>query len=164
MAHIQPTSRTRLWLRLLAGLLYLSLVSAILSDVTGHHFLPVLVGVIAGALFCSSLALVWLTLWAVRRDSRLGQFGIGSLFFLTLFVAMYFGLVRWLVVALESNQGPPEGAQSLFVRLAIFSLGPMLFSIPFVLGVTESLLWLAVWVLRRRPIRRLLAKRPPRDS
>ncbi len=164
MDPIQPTSRARLWWQFLAGVFYLAVVAACLSGATRHHFLLMLLAVVGGAIFCSSLALLWLTLWALRKESRLGQFGLGSLFLLTLFVALYAGLVRWLAVAIGQDRAQTGGDGELFVQIAVVCLFPLLIAIPFVLGMTESLLWLAVWILRRRPIRRLLGRRRRRDS
>ena len=163
MAPIPPTSRARLWRRFFAGLLCLGVVALFLSEATGHRFLVVLVAVVGGALIWSSLGLVWLTLWALRKDSRLGQFGLGSLFFLTLFVALYLGLVRWTVVAIEQNSAWPVDNDGLFVSVAVAWLFALIVAAPFVLGMTESLLWFVVWILRRRPIGWLLGKRRTRD-
>ncbi|MBN2474919.1 MAG: hypothetical protein JXB62_09955 [Pirellulales bacterium] len=159
MSNVQPTSRRRLLGQLLIGLAYLALVAAMLRSTTGHSFLVVLPAVIGGALFCSGLALAWLTLWAVRNDGRLGQFGLGSLFFLTVFAALYFGLVRWLVVAVERGSAARTGDGGRFLSTAVLCLVVVLTSVPFVLGMTESLLWLAVWIVRRRPVRKLLARK-----
>ena len=152
-----------MWWQFLVGMLYLAVVAAFLSGATGYHFLLMLPAVVGGTVFCSSLALLWLTLWALRKDSRLGQFGLGSLLFLTLFVALYAGLVRWLVVAIGRARAQTGGDGDLFVQIAVVCLLPLLIAIPFVLRMTESLLWLAVWILRRRPIRKLLGRRRRRD-
>ncbi len=163
MAPIQPSSRSRLWCRFFAGLSYLALISWVLCAVTERHFLTVFAAVVFGSLFCSGLALAWMTLWAVRKDSRLGQFGLGSLFFLTAFVALYCAAVRWVVIEIESNSTLPVRRDELFLPVAIGGLLASIVAVPLVAGMTESLLWFAVWTVRRPLIRRLLIKRRRRD-
>ena len=164
MAPIPPTSRARLWLQFFLGLLYLGVVAGLLSIATWHPFVVVLVAVIGGALSCSILALTWLTLWAVRRDSRIGQYGIGSLLFLTVFVALYFGLVRWTADAIGQNPHVQVSREEVLTSVALMCLCASILAVPFVLGMTESLLWFAVWVLRRRPVQRLLRRRGERGK
>jgi hypothetical protein len=164
MAPTPPTSRARLWFQFFLGLFYLSVVAGMLSGATRHPFVIVLVAVIGGALSCSILALTWLTLWAVRRDSRIGQYGIGSLLFLTVFVALYFGLVRWTADAIGQNPHVQVSRGEVLTSVAIVCLITSILAVPFVLGMTESLVWFAVWVLRRRPIQRLLRRRGERGK
>ena len=159
MRPIRPTSRRRLWFRFLAGLFYLSVVSAILWVATGRPFAVVMAAVVVMALLCSGLALLWLTLWAVRKDSRLGQFGIGSLFFLTALVALYFSAVRWVALEIGENPWQPQPADELFLPVAVGGLLFACLGVPLMMGMTESLMWFAVWLVRRPTIRRFLARR-----
>jgi len=74
-----------------------------------------------------------LTLWARQRDARLGQFGIGSLLLLTVFVAIFLGTVRWIVVqALE--HWPQSDSIGVFCIFALICLVLACFSVPFVLA------------------------------
>ncbi|NQU21022.1 MAG: hypothetical protein HQ567_07035 [Candidatus Nealsonbacteria bacterium] len=162
MLGLRLPNRVRLWVQLLAGVGYLALVAVGVTAATEHHFLIVFVGVVLGAVFCSGLALLWLTLWALRDDGRVGQFGLGSLFFLTGFVSIYFAMVRWLVVSLQQNWASQGSAIELFLVVSGICLLLSLLAIPFVLLMTESLIWFAVWLVHRPVVRRWLrARRNP---
>ncbi len=143
----------------LAGLVYLGFVAALLSGVTRVGFVPMFLAVLAGAVFCTSLALVWLTRWALREESRPRQFSLSSLLFLTTFVAIYFAVVRWLVVNSwpPGVAQPPDGEKFLMVGTACIVLAAI--SIPCLLGMANSLVWFAVWLVRRPSVRRWLARR-----
>ena len=130
-----PTGRTVLWFRFLTGLGYLALVAVVLSGLTSHGFLIVFPAVVCGALFCSAVVLFMLTRWAVREESRFGQFGIGTMLILTGLVSMYFAAVRWLMV----GRSPGSGEDLGFLGIALVCLVLAVVSIPFVLGMAESL-------------------------
>ena len=163
MHPMRPTSRRRLWFQFLAGLFYLAIVSVILCVATGRPFAVIMAAVVVTSLLCSGLVLLWLTLWAVRKDSRLGQFGIGSLFFLTVFVALYFSAVRWVVQEIERNPTELKHLEGTFPPVAITGLFVVYAGIPFVARMTESLMWFAVWLVRRPSIKRFLARRRRTD-
>ena len=146
-------------MQFLASLVYLAMVAVGVTAATGHHFLIVFVGVVLGAVFCSGLALFWMTLWALRDDDRPGQFGLGSLFFLTGFVSIYFATVRWLVVAGQRNWASEENTTGLFLTISAICLVLLAITIPFVLLLTESLIWFAVWIVHRPAVRRWLRQR-----
>jgi uncharacterized membrane protein len=132
--------------RLLVGLGWLAIVASVVSAATAIPFPRVFAVILAYALICSGLGLAWLTLWAERKDSRLGQFTIGSLLFLTVFVAIFFGGVRWIVAL--------SPFRDKFGSILLPSLVAVVCSVSPVLGMTEALLWLAVWCIKRRPPRR----------
>jgi len=153
-----PNNFTRM-VRLLFGIGYLALVSLGLSEIFRYPFAWVFLGVVVGALSLSALALTWATLWARRRDSRLGQFGIASLFFLTVFVAVFFAAVRWITDRIATDAPRGVGGDTLFGSVAITCLMVTLFAIPLMIGVIEALLWTGVWVIRRPWMQRWLAVR-----
>jgi hypothetical protein len=162
----KPTGRRRLWLlwlRFFVGSSYLACIAAVFVAITGSSFLWMVSAVFPGAILVGILALAWLTGWAQRADSRLGQFGIPSLLFLTLFVAIFFSIVRWLVVNLR---GPTAGVNDTPVTIAIASVCLLLFAlgVPLMTGFMESLVWSAVWLLRRAPVRRWLLRRHERRA
>jgi hypothetical protein len=149
--------------RALLGLAYLALVAAGLSEAIGQPFGVTFLAVFCGAVFTSGLAIWWMTLWARRKEARAGQFTIGSLLFLTAFVAIYFSAISWLVSLLPRGPGrPPDG--SVFVWAAVTMGVVALFSIPFVLFVADGLVWAAVWVVSHPRVRRLLQATPPRGG
>jgi len=150
------TSRGEREGRLLNGLVYLGLVAWVLSLVTSCPFVLVFLGLLAGVLFLSGVGLAWLTLWAECKDSRLGQFGIASLFFLAVFVAAFFGTVRWIVTRIPASMGAPPDTAGVFITVTVICLVTAASLVPVVLGMTEALLWSAVWLLKQPPVRHWL--------
>ena len=130
---------------LLVGLTWLFCIAGPLSVVLRAPFWVVLLAVFSGTVFVGGLAIWWLTLWALRKDSRRGQFGLGSLLFLTLFVSLYLGSIRGLMMLVPG--APAEGWMILLV--ALFGLIPVAVSIPFILMMLDALLWAAVWLVKR---------------
>lgn len=145
-----------LWFKLFTGLLWLALPAAVLHVVTGYPFVFIFVMLFLGSLLCCGLGLWWMTLWALRRDSRVGQFTVGSLLFATLFLAMFLGFVRWVVGAGAAAQGF-HGSQDngpVFLAVALICLVWCAISVSIVASMTEAVLWGAVWLLKRPAVRR----------
>ena len=92
------TGRAELWSRFLVGLAYTALVAGELSDYTKSAFSFAFAAIFTGFLLCGGLGLWWLTLRLRLKRCAVGQFGIGSLLFLMVFGAIFFGTVRWIVV------------------------------------------------------------------
>ncbi len=159
MPPIRPTSRRRLWSQFAVGLLYLALVALFIRSAIDRHYLAVFAAVIGATVLCSGLTLAWLTLWAMRKDGRLGQFGVGSLLFLTAFAAVFLGGVRWIVTEIEISAVNFEPGNRLFLSVAIYCLVALVIGIPLVVRMTESTVWFAAWAVRRPLIRRLLNRR-----
>jgi hypothetical protein len=147
----------RRWFWFFAGLGYLAVVALAVTAMTEAPYLLVFPGLVAGALFCGNLVLLWMTLWARRKDSRLGQFTIGSMLFLMTFTAFFFGFVRWLTTR-ALQRWPSPNATEPFVVIAIMCLVLTFVSVPFVVGMTDAVLWAAVWCIRRPRVRRWLRK------
>jgi hypothetical protein len=143
-----PPSRLGRRGRFLVGLFYLGLVAQMLSIAIQQPFWVTLSAVLCGAVFTSGLAIWWLTRWALRKDARPGQFTIGSLMFLTAFVALYFSAISSLVSLLPLGSArPPQGSVFAWAGLAMGVLA--LVSIPFVLFVADGIVWAGVWVVKR---------------
>jgi uncharacterized membrane protein YidH (DUF202 family) len=104
-------------------------------------------------LFLCGLALAWLTLWGERRDSRLGQFGVGSLLFLAVYIAMYCGVVRWVWTTESERAGSDPQDYVALGAIAAVCLVVGLVGIPFLVRMTEALLWGAVWLLNHPWVR-----------
>ena len=130
----------------------MSLVAAIFSEVTQAGFPQAFLMVACGALFTCGLALFWITGWALRDDARPGQFGIRSLLFLTVFISLYFGVVRWLAI---HSQNPSANLPII----AVFCLTWAVISVPVLILWMESLVWLAVWTVRRDCVQSWLSRR-----
>ena len=156
------SGRRRLWFRFLAGLAYTAFIANFFSACTDCTY-PFAFAAVLGIFFvCGGLGLWWLTLWARQKDARRGQFGIGSLLFLTVFVAMFFGIVRWIVVR-SSQQWPQADSIGVFCIVAVICLLLACLSIPFVLCMGEAVLWAAVWFVKQPQVRRLLHGRSKND-
>ena len=148
-----PTGRAELWSRFLVGLAYTALVAGELSDYTKCAFSFAFAAIFTGFLLCGGLGLWWLTLRLRLKDARWGQFGIGSLLFLMVFGAVFFGTVRWIVVRVL-EQRPQADSVGLYCTVAWICLPVALVSIPFALGMMEAVLWTAVALVKRPPVRR----------
>ena len=152
----QPTGGGRLWTKFLVGSLYLTFVAAFFALITDSNFLKIWLAVFLGVIFLGILALAWLTGWAQRNDGRLGQFGIPSLLYLTVFVAIFFSVVRWLAVndRFTDEIGARDYVGAAIICACLFGFGASL-----MIGFMESLVWSTVWIVRRRPMRRWLLRR-----
>jgi hypothetical protein len=156
MPSSPQTCRIYLALRFAAGLAWLAMLAAIFSSMTNSSFFLMFAALVTGAVFTAGLAVVWLARWAVRENARPGQFSIGSLLFLTVFVAIYFGAVRWLASHLPGNPLHSYQNAVVYLPISIFCLLAALLSAPIVLGMLDVLLRLAVSSLEFPPIRRVL--------
>ncbi len=142
-------------LRFLGGSFYLAVIAMGFSGATKIGFPLAFLVVICGALFCCGLALAWMIGAVLCEDARPRQFGIRSLLFLTVYVSLFFGVVRWL-----ANYAP-NAPRSLPI-IAVFCLVLGVISAPMLVFWTESLVWLAVWVVRRDCVQSWLAQRRSR--
>lgn len=159
-AEFQPTTRGTLWRRFLLGMLWLAMIASGLTllnegTLSGWPFSTMYAATICAALVTAGLALLWLTLWAKNDKARAGQFAISSLFFLVTFAALYFAGIRWVVDRIETRvqEVLPWNAIAM---VAFGYTAVVLFSCPAVLGITEALMWLGVWLVRWPPARPLL--------
>lgn len=149
----QPPSRGLIAGRLIGGFGWLALLAFVSSALTKTNFVPVFAIVCAGALASGALALAWLTLWAQRENSLARQFTIGSLLFATCFAAIFFAAVRWLGSNLAFLPQRTSPAGSTYFGVAIGCLLVFAISIPIVFGMLDSLLRLAIWLLRQPAVR-----------
>jgi len=145
----------RLWARLILTATYLAGFAAVLSAATDVHFVQMFAAVAAMAIACCGLSLTWLVLWARRLDSRLGQFTVGSLLFLTLLVSLALSFVSWVASHLDRQIAVASGER--FAVAAVISAGFAVPAIPLLVRATESVVWLAALAVRRRRDRRLRA-------
>lgn len=161
-AEGREVQRGQLWLRFIVGMAWLAVMADLLSILSDRPFAVVFAVTVGVSLFCSGLALVWLYRWALNQKARERQFGISSLLFATTFTAIYFAGVHWVAVQLETRaqeQLPWQGLAAIVVAWTAL-LG---MTCPFVLWITEALLWFAVWFVRWPAAKRLfrhLLKRP----
>ena len=137
------------WFRFLVGLGWTATVASVFSLSTYCPFLFAFNAVLGCFLVGGGLGLWWLTLWARQKNARLGQFGIGSLLFLLVFAALFFGTVRWIV-----DLGPQADNAVAFCVCALICVVLAAISVPFVLFMGEAVLWAAVWLVKRPQVRR----------
>jgi hypothetical protein len=144
----------RRWFRFLAGLAWTAAVASIFSLRTRCPFLFAFAAVLGGFFVYGGLGLWWLTLWARQKDARPGQFGIGSLLFLMVFAALFFGTVRWIV-----DLGPQANDAEAFCICALACLVLAVISVPFVLFMSEAVICAAVWFIKRPHVGRWIRGR-----
>lgn len=137
------------------------MLAAGLAALSGHSFVFMYAATLTAGLVCAGLALAWMYCWATNERAKQRQFGIGSLLFLTTFAAMYFAGIRWAVVQTEAQVGqrlPWGGIIGVGIGCTLLAL----MTAPAVLGVTESLMWFFVWLVRwpvARPLWRFWLRR-----
>ncbi|MBN2581304.1 MAG: hypothetical protein JXB10_20150 [Pirellulales bacterium] len=135
---------------------YFALIAALLGG-DGISFFLILFGLVCSVAFCGGILLWWMTLWASRKESRLGQFTVGSLLFATFFLALFCGIASSCVLVLESFHGTlsPETKILIWIFCAV---GVLISFCPGLL-LLEVLLRTATWMVKRRWIQRWLFRR-----
>lgn len=155
VAEWKPTSRARLWTRFFGGLLWLALLAGGLAAMSDYPFMIVYPATVGASLVAAGVGLAWLTQWAMNRKARKGQFGIGSLFYVTTLAAMYLAAIRWVVVQIEARMQDTLDWPGV-MTVGLFTTFVMVITCPAVFGMTEALLWFAVWLVHWPPARPLL--------
>lgn len=136
-------------------MLWLAFIAGGLAGLSGYPFVIVYAATVCASLVAVGVGLAWLTSWAMNRKARRGQFGIGSLFYLTTLAAMYLAVIRWLVIQVEARAQYTLGWPGV-MSVALFSSFFMVVTCPAVLGIIEALLRFGVWFLHWPPARPLL--------
>jgi len=119
-AH-RPVRHYERWLCFTAALAWTAGVAHLFNVGTYSPFPLAFAAVLGGFFICAGLGLWWLTLWARQKNARAGQFGVGSLFFLTVFAAIFFGTVRWVVVQPSPQLSHPDSV-GFFCTVALICL------------------------------------------
>lgn len=164
MPNAKPPSGFRLWGGVPAALIYLAWIAGVLDILTGISYGWVLAALVALAVCYPAMPLLWLTLWARRRDSRLGQFTVGSLLFSMLFLSVFLSFVGWVASSPGGQLRLQEpGSSEAFLFSAIICIIFFALAIPLLIWATESAVWLAVLAVRSRAVRNWLARRRRRQ-
>jgi hypothetical protein len=139
-------------------MVWIAIWAGLVSLATQTSFAIVMPSMLALALGGGAIAVFWLARWA-ERAGRGGQFGIASLFLLMVYVAAFLGSVRWCLVATHQARQPrfpkaeltPELEPTLleFAMTSLFGLVILYISLPILLGLLDSVMWSAVWLLKR---------------
>jgi hypothetical protein len=159
--HAPPINEKYKFWRLLkqfvVGMFFLLGGSWFLSDENLGNFLATFALLFCAIQIVVALGLTWMTRWALRKDRRAGQFGISTMLLMLFYGGLYCGIIRWLALN-ASFWGPGRKGDDLgnFLGMAVIFSIFTLVAIPFVMNLTESLLWFLVWLQKRRVIRRLV--------
>lgn len=148
--------RLRLLWQFVQGVLYLAFASALITTFIDGSFLLVFAAVITGAVFTGAMTVAWAGSWATRSELRTKQFTIRTLLFLTLIAAAYLGAVRWIA---ELAGGRVGNESQTFLASGVMCLVLTGISLPFLLIFMDSLVWFAVWLVRRPWVRAWLRRR-----
>lgn len=150
--------RGRLWWQFVWGMLWIAIWAGLVSLATQTSLAIVMPAMLALALGGGAIAVFWLARWA-QRDAPGGQFGIASLFLLMVYIAAYLASVRWCLVAthqarqlrLPKAELTAELEPSLleFAMTSLFGLVVLYIFLPILLGLLDSVMWSAVWLLKR---------------
>ncbi len=154
----EMSHRRRLRRQFIIGMLWLSIWAGLVSFGTETSFWLVLLVVFLLAIGGGAIALFWLARWA-ERNAPGGQFSIASLFLAMIFVAAFLSCIRWTLVASASarlNRFPAtqlgenlEPTLFEFAMTSLFALAMLCASLPIVLGLLDSVMWSAVWLIKR---------------
>jgi hypothetical protein len=139
-------------------MLWIAIWAGLVSLATQTSFAIVMPCMVALALSGGAIAVFWLARWA-ERDAPGGQFGIASLLLLVVYIASFLAAVRWcLIVTHQARQQRFSKAEltadlepSLleFAMTSLFGLVTLYISLPILLGLLDSVMWSAVWLLKR---------------
>ncbi len=139
------------------GLAWFLLLAYVIAALTDSSILLVLSVLLVGALACGVLALYWLV--RPGRDGAARRFTIATLLVATFYAAVFLAGVRWFVAAsVRVRLIPGSDSAGLFLTACFVFFVLLVISIPFVLGLLDSLAWLAAWLVRRPGTRRWLAE------
>lgn len=155
------TQQARLIRQFVGGLLYLACISMPLAGLIQCNFFLVLGAVTTGVVFTGTIVLVWAASCASRTDAHRSQFSILTLLVLTLLAAIYLGTVRYLADLIDIRVGT---GQPTFLIAAVICLILTGISLPFLLLFMDSLVWIAVWLVRRPWVQRCLRTRSDSSS
>lgn len=140
--------------RFAAGLGYFAICAGMLTAMTDVGFGRMYLAVLGAGAACAALVLCWMTLWALRKDSRPGQFTIGSLFFLTALLAILLAGARWVSLHLDPRiQSAISATPARVALVAGVSLLPLVVAVPFLAWMSEAVIWFGVWLLRQPAVR-----------
>jgi hypothetical protein len=168
-------ARRRLWWQFVFGMLWIAVWAGLVSLATQTPFWIVMPALLGLALVGGAIALFWMARWA-ERDAPGGQFGIASLFLLIVYIATFLSCVRWSLVATRQARlqrfptaeltADLEPTLFEFSMASLFGLGMLYISLPLLLGLLDSVMWSAVWLLKRpwfKAVALRVLRRPTRD-
>jgi hypothetical protein len=106
-------------------------------------------------MFEFALALVLAAGWASETRRGHFQLRLSSIFLVVVIIAIYLSALRWIVTSDGSSENL---TMSVWLAALIYSLVFIAVSLPFILFLGEAMLWLAVWLLRRPFLTRLVRR------
>jgi hypothetical protein len=133
------------------GLTWFALLAFIVAGLTGTRYLIVLPAMLTISLVLGGLTSWWLVERVARADFQPGRFSLASLMLLMVLVGGYLALVRWLVLATAAQIRYVDPVSAfVFLVGGVGTLLLCLISATLVAGMLDSLVWWAIWWLRRR--------------
>ncbi len=153
--------RARLVRQFVGGILSLAFISLFLAGLIQCNFFLVLGAVTTGVIFTGTIVLVWAASCASRTNAHRSQFSILTLLVLTLLAAIYLGTVRLFADLFGASMGASQPDFLIAAMICLFMTG---FSLPILLLFMDSLVWLAVWLVRRPWVQRCLRTRITKNS
>ncbi|MGD9720469.1 MAG: hypothetical protein AB7O59_24835 [Pirellulales bacterium] len=150
----------RAW-QFVIGLAWSLAVSALVANATGYAWPIVFVVILIASLGCSLLLAAWSAGWYAREMPHRGRYNIAFLLILTFVLGVGCALVRWVVLAprWQRARGAELPGFDAYVGAAVACLLLAGTSLPLVLGLLDSLVWMLVWLLRRPWLKRWLTSR-----
>ena len=151
-------NRRRLWWQFVWGMVWIAIWAGLVSLATQTSFAIVMPSMLALALGGGAIAVFWLARWAECAAPG-GQFGIASLFLLMVYIAAFLASVRWCLIATHQGRQQRFPKAELtseleptlleFAMTSLFGLVILYISLPILLGLLDSVMWSAVWLLKR---------------
>lgn len=148
-------------------MVWIAIWAGLVSLATQKSFAIVMPSMLVLALGGGAIAVFWLARWAERAAPG-GQFGIASLFLLMVYIAAFLASVRWCLSATHQarQQRFPNAELSAelepnlleFAMTSLFGLVILYISLPILLGLLDSVMWSAVWLLKRPRFKALLRR------
>lgn len=153
------TTRTRL-VRFGLSAIYVLLLSIVTAAMTKTSWLFALL-VLMSALLATFLAILFLLVQWAEHEGKGLQVRLSSLLCVIFLLAIYLGLVRWFVVS-----AVPANIPSTSVWVAVFLGMGMLavMSLPFLLMLGDTLLAMAVWLVKQPLVKYWLRARRAKKS
>jgi hypothetical protein len=166
-------TRRRLCWQFIWGMLWIAAWAVLVSLATQTPFWIIIPAMLALSLGGGALAVFWLARWA-ERDAPSGQFGIASLFLLMVYIAAFLSSVRWCLVAAHqarlqrfpTAELPTDLEPTLleFAMTSLFGLVMLYISLPILLGLLDSVMWSAVWLLKQPWFKAIAGRVLPRST
>lgn len=155
-----PTGRRAIWGAV--GAAYLTVVAAIVSELTETPFWLTFLGLMATVLALFVCGLVVAVRWALGEDGRQWQIQLGQLFLLVAMAAILLAALRWFIVAAHIHMNDVDAAEWFGIALQTALI--VLVTAPLALHFFDVLLGIAAWFVWLPAVQKWLRDRRHNDS